>query len=387
MAGYLNLKPGHNPTAPLPSSELDGSETSCSPRLEQTPTQLKIHGRWESTRRWLHHIIAGGDDRSLWRRSERMAKCGLGAVITARDDGTAGIRVNMCRDRACPTCSISRGREVAERVEKVIDGLATCRMITLTLKADQGSLKARLDRLISCFRLLRREEQWSEAVSGGIYTIEVTRNERTNNWHVHLHALVYGKYLPHGRLKRLWLKVTGDSEIVHVRAVESSKKAAWYVAKYATKPTDPMAWAPSKVREWLSTMHGRRLVSVIGECHGWKESVKKNDDRPGIVGDVVGVGRMCHLARTGFDPARRGVDLLGQLAGLFSLVAPRISELSLCDNEARSEALRELLVCAEACQTVQADQHLMTYYRRVDEQPPDRKTRRAFLHPNLDWPD
>lgn len=46
-----------------------------------------------------------------------------------------------------------------------------------------------------------------EPVVGGVYAIETTFNERTDTWHVHMHVLLEGPYLPAAELRDTWRMV------------------------------------------------------------------------------------------------------------------------------------------------------------------------------------
>ena len=68
--------------------------------------------------------------------------------------------------------------------------------------------------------------------AGFISTIEVGHN----NNNLHIHAVVYGPYIPIRKLSASWKQLTGDSMVVDIKAVYRMKTAIWYVMKYIVKP-------------------------------------------------------------------------------------------------------------------------------------------------------
>jgi hypothetical protein len=101
-----------------------------------------------------------------------------------------------------------------------------------------------------------------------VAVIEVTRSITTGEWHAHIHALTHGDYYPYDALRRVWRRATGGAEIVFVQRVNCHRKAARYVAKYITKPSDIARWPQSAICEWASAITGRRTLITSGDAHG-----------------------------------------------------------------------------------------------------------------------
>lgn len=79
---------------------------------------------------------------------------------------------------------------------------------------------------------------------------------------IHAHAIVYGPYIPQKKLSQSWLKLTGDSFIVDIRAVRSPKKAARYVLKYISKP--PQTDSLYQVASYATAIKGTRRIRTGG---------------------------------------------------------------------------------------------------------------------------
>ena len=199
------------------------------------------------------------------QRLERFVQCGGRCRVQYSAAANRHRLVGQyCRDRFCIPCCNARSVRVQAWMLRVIrdDRL---RFITLTLRASDDTLRAVHDRLIVCFRALREESCWKNAIKGGAAVVEITRGKYGTHWHVHLHVLVVGGFLDKRELKDAWLRTTGDSFIVDIRSVGNANDAVRYVAKYATK-----GWAASVLRdpdatvECIESLRGRRLLITFG---------------------------------------------------------------------------------------------------------------------------
>jgi hypothetical protein len=103
-------------------------------------------------------------------------------------------------------------------------------------------------------------------MTGGVYFLELTFNERTALWHPHLHVIFEGAYLPHPVAKSTWLDVTADSFVVDVRALNGASGAAGYVTKYATKAVGASIWTNAgRLDEAMGALAGRRCFQTFGD--------------------------------------------------------------------------------------------------------------------------
>lgn len=152
--------------------------------------------------------------------------------------------------------------------------------MTLTLAHSDAPLRDQLTRLRECWRKLRRTRWFAERCIGGVYGVEVKHNAESGTWHVHLHAIIDGDYMPQAVLSDLWHTITGDSFIVDIRAVRSRKNAVAYIAAYVTKGSSVDHWPDEAVCEFATAMHGQRLLQSFGTLHGVPLDVADEDDEP-----------------------------------------------------------------------------------------------------------
>jgi hypothetical protein len=93
---------------------------------------------------------------------------------------------------------------------------------------------------------------------GYISSLELGRN----NNNLHIHAVVYGPYIPQSQLVESWKKLSKDSFIVDIRAIRELKAAAWYVLKYIVKP--PAVDSYDALAEYAIMIKGSRRLRAGG---------------------------------------------------------------------------------------------------------------------------
>jgi len=273
------------PGGPDSPTLLDAQETSPNPfeetyQPEQDPlslqsTQQRIaHRHHEGLRRRIVTACNKSGDPQLVKRAHRLAACCCCPTFRASENRSIGVNLARCRDRLCPLCARRRGWQATTKVAAIARTFDAPRLITLTLRSNNDGLDKCIRRLFACFALLRAMKGWTNRVTGGIWTLEVTLNGVTEQWHAHLHIIADGSFLPQPMLKALWHEVTGDSFIVDVRAVHDRAEAARYVAGYLSKPVDAAGWSLPRIAEYASALHGKRLMQPFGTAR----KVELDDD-------------------------------------------------------------------------------------------------------------
>jgi hypothetical protein len=117
-------------------------------------------------------------------------------------------------------------------------------LLTLTIR-NMPDLRKGIHDLLHYFRNLRHTRWWKSSFAAGAYTIEITRG-RDGNWHPHIHALVWIKFIDLRQLNYQWSRIVADpagssrcnAEFIQSDAVE---RAVAYVTSYITKSEFPMA--------------------------------------------------------------------------------------------------------------------------------------------------
>jgi hypothetical protein len=221
------------------------------------------------------------------------------------------LKANYCKNRHCEPCMKAKSNLLAMNLQKkVADNPGKqFRFITLTLRHTDEPLAAQLDRLNECFKKLRNSKRWKESQDGGAAIIEVKYNQDTGEWHPHLHIVAEGFFLHHSDLSADWLKITGDSFKVDIRAIKSARDASYYVAKYVSKGTNDQLWyTPHIAEEWVRTMKGRRTCATYGTWRGLKLL-----EKPPQTGEWKRVDTLDNIARAaarGEEWAIRLIDTL-----------------------------------------------------------------------------
>ena len=207
-------------------------------------------------------------------------------------------KMRVCNQHLlCPFCaSIRASRSIERNNPKVMAVLAQNRklkpvLVTLTV-ANGTDLAERQKHLMNAFRTLmqrcrdyrKKQRGYNEfcKMLGGFYSYENTYNEKTGEWHPHLHIFgVVEEWIDIPKLSETWHEITGDSFIVDVRRVRKHKeqgysKAIAEVCKYALKFSDlsfERTWDA-----WLVLKGSRRVGLRLSGSFGLLRGVKMDDD-------------------------------------------------------------------------------------------------------------
>ena len=198
----------------------------------------------------------------------------------------------------CPFCAAIRAskaiQKYTERVDEVLKKKRKLKPVLITFTVKNGeNLAERSEHLMKSFRTLleRRRDYlkkgWGYSefckVQGAMYSYENTYNEKTGEWHPHIHmfALV-DQWIDQHEFSEYWHSLTGDSMVVDVRRARKEKghgysKAAAEVCKYALKFGD---LSVEKTWEAFKVLKGKRLTGSFGLLWGVKIPETMTDDMP-----------------------------------------------------------------------------------------------------------
>lgn len=232
------------------------------------------------------------------------ACCQWPSIKADGDSGTLIYCPNRCNCRICPLCSRLRAAELQRRVADAIGRMDSPRMLTLTLAHASVPLADQITRIHACFRELRRRKAWKEHVRGGIAVLEITWNNRSQMWHVHIHILIDATYWRQAAIADHWLQVTGDSRIVDIRLCRSKAAAAQYVAKYVAKGIDLAHCPDRRIAEHALALSGVRIAQTFGSLHGTRLKAESTP-RPKGVRDVIALDRLWSARADGDARAAR----------------------------------------------------------------------------------
>ena len=208
-----------------------------------------------------------------WNIGHKLASCCSQPQIISLNNGERYyLTESRCRSRLCPRCSKIRARMLAQRVGALVHHMDSPRFLTLTIRSHPGDLRDLLKFLRTRFAMLRRTLYWKSLVRGGIYTVEITWNAKSKEWHPHLHAIIDGNYIPQADLVKVWSQVVGDDAGVDIRKVSSIRKISNYLAAYVSKSCDLSNLPPDQLVEWAIETHALRLAQTFGSYHANKPS-------------------------------------------------------------------------------------------------------------------
>lgn len=202
---------------------------------------------------------------SLKKQADRYETCGLEyAMIGCRECGHLLIGRRRCETRICEWCA----RKYAARIRRKQVGFAKqlqykagkrAMFLTLTKKAHPMYRPEASDarRLFRGFRKLMKKLWPKKHGCGAFAVLEVGKNHN-----LHIHALIYGHYVPQDTISKLWLKITGDSSVVWINEVRGAKRCINYLLKYITKPHKYKD--PKDTAHFLDMMIGVRRIRTYG---------------------------------------------------------------------------------------------------------------------------
>ena len=208
-------------------------------------------------------------------------------------------KMHSCKQHLlCPFCAALRAskamQKYLERIDQVLQENRKLKPVLITLTVKNGSdLAERSEHLMKSFRtLLERRRDYEKKgrgfnefckVQGAMYSYENTFNEKTVEWHPHIHmfALV-DQWIDQQEFSEYWHSITGDSMVLDVRRVKKEKghgysKAAAEVCKYALKFGD---LSVEKTWEAFKVLKGKRLTGSFGLLWGVKIPDTMTDDMP-----------------------------------------------------------------------------------------------------------
>ena len=197
----------------------------------------------------------------------------------------------------CPMCAGVRAarsmKRYLDRIEELMRQNRRLKSVLITFTVKNGEdLEERFQHLIGSFRkLLDRYRDYRKKgrgfnqfckIDGAFYTTEYTYNDKTKQWHPHIHIFaLLNEWIDQEELAETWHEITLDSYIVDIRRVKKTKehgyaKAVAEVCKYALKFSD---LSLENTWEAFLTLKGKRLTGSFGSMYGVKIP-EKLDDMP-----------------------------------------------------------------------------------------------------------
>lgn len=197
----------------------------------------------------------------------------------------------------CPMCAGVRAarsmKRYLDRIQELMRQNPRLKPVLITFTVKNGEdLDERFNHLIRSFRkLLDRYRDYRKKgrgfnqfckIDGAFYTTEYTYNDKTKQWHPHIHIFaLLNEWIDQEELAETWHEITLDSYVVDIRRVKKTKehgyaKAVAEVCKYALKFSD---LSLENTWEAFLTLKGKRLTGSFGSMYGVKIP-EKLDDMP-----------------------------------------------------------------------------------------------------------
>lgn len=199
----------------------------------------------------------------------------------------------FCKNKLCPICNWRRAMKYSYQTSLIVDEAIKRHpkgrflFLTLTVKNVLGDeLNQAISELAKSFDRLFRRAKVKKNMLGYLRATEITRNEERNDFHPHIHILMFVKssyfsgsgdnYISQEEWTEMWEKSAKLDYIpvVNVKAVRPQsknehdpngmKKAILETAKYPTKPIDYNSEDIGVVRDLHEGMYRKRLISFGG---------------------------------------------------------------------------------------------------------------------------
>jgi len=188
---------------------------------------------------------------------------------------------NSCKNRFCPICAWRKSKKDALALSVMMTYMKQEEnkdFILLTLTAPNVSadeLDDEIKHYNHAFKKLMERKEVKKIVQGYARKLEITYNEKRNDYHPHFHVLVAvnksyftqtTQYINQKRWLELWREATKNNEItqVDVRKVRKNKNDRVYeIAKYSAKDSDYLI--NQEVFEvFYKALKGKRVIVYSG---------------------------------------------------------------------------------------------------------------------------
>lgn len=213
--------------------------------------------------------------------AHRVRECGQKHVVS--ECLMCGMKVRhiwRCGDRLCPYCAKARSARSYAKYKPLCER-PNLKMVGLTLKNVWHVDRAYYREVRHCLTKLRHRQPFCDSWWGGLYSIETTWS-LSGGYHVHVHMLVEGEYVPQSVISAAWLAITGDSPIVYIQKADHPHQAF----KYIVKPDLVLFSRPHRLAEVIMATRRSKLVQPFGSWrHNHDDAVADDDGSGHLAGD------------------------------------------------------------------------------------------------------
>ena len=203
--------------------------------------------------------------------------------------------MRYCRSRVCAICASVKTATLMNRYQSEFERYGEKQLVTLTAKAvNKEELKDRIKLMKKQLQLLRLKSRREGVNLSGIYSIEVTYNEKADTYHPHIHSIVVGTAF-HGKwVTNLWyfycIKNGLECSLKAQDYRHCDEKAFKEVFKYITKfkKNDGSTQNPKVIDTIVSATWGQRSIITFGDVRAQDEEIQEvaTYDCEAIEGDI-----------------------------------------------------------------------------------------------------
>jgi hypothetical protein len=173
-------------------------------------------------------------------------------------------------------------RDTWHRFKPVVDSMVGCggyiRLLTLTVK-NGPDMRERYEHLKASFRRLKQRACWKRHVQGAIRVVEITKSKVNGEWHWHYHVMIVGSWWDQAEISDEWLKATGDSDVVDIRAVVNIRHAGAGALRELFKYTiKDHTLTAAEIDRVACLLHGVPVVTVLGAFY--RRQQRRVEPRP-----------------------------------------------------------------------------------------------------------
>lgn len=175
-----------------------------------------------------------------------------------------------CEQRICDRCCARRGYSVREQVIEILkhrNKTTRNKFSLLTVTKNMSTVRDLGPEQVKAFnKHVRKLVNTLFPKSSDCGALAVLEFGKKMNMHAHI--VVFGPYYPQGFISRKWKEITGDSYIVHIRAIRDHKGIANYLVKYIAK--SPSFENLEFYCQYLQAIKGVRRLHRYGVFYGFK---------------------------------------------------------------------------------------------------------------------
>lgn len=225
--------------------------------------------------------------------SQRFSSCRSSAFFVRNENtGEVQVRSKHCSLRWCPMCAASRQAWIASECERWFIQVHKPRLVTLTTRHTNAPLADQIKNLYDHFRKFRKRKFFADRTKGGVWFFHIKKSQTDHKWHPHLHCLIDSDFLEHKRISELWHKITGDSHIVHIKAVSNPTNSVKHAARYSAEPCDLSKHSDIDALEVYYALAGRRICGTWGTARMISFRPKPREDSKSWI--TIGDWRMVY---------------------------------------------------------------------------------------------